>query len=392
MILPQHNYTIIPTTKMKHYILIPVIALALVGCSKDKEATVETEKVEEAPSNILKLKANQVKNLAIETTQLTESEIPVAIRLNAKAEVAPQNTVSITSAFGGYVRRIGLIPGNSVAKGQVLVVLEDPQYIQTQEDYLTTKALLEQASTDYARQRDLNAAQAASDKVMQQAKANKQTLLVKKSALEQRLHLMNINPNSVSLGNIQRTISVHAPISGVVSEVNVNMGQYASPASPMLELINPESALLNIRVFEKDLTQIEVGQTVKAFTNAMPEKKADAVITSISNKVNEDGTVNVFAKITQNNGVRLAANMYFNIELQVQNMKGNVLPEDAVVNYEGQDYIFEQLSATDFKLVPVKKGEAAHGKIEILTQLSPDKRYVSKGAYQLLTALKNAGE
>ncbi|MBQ0152496.1 MAG: efflux RND transporter periplasmic adaptor subunit [Chryseobacterium sp.] len=381
---------------MKQYITIIAAAFLMTACGKEdkkEEATTNTEaKAEVLATDVLKLTDAQLKNMSLEMVEISNSDMPVTIRLNAKAEVAPQNTVSITNAFGGYVKRIGLIPGNYVTKGQVLVVLEDPQYIQTQEDYLTTKALLEQANADFVRQRDLNAAQAASNKVMEAAKANKQTLQVKKSALEQRLRLMNINPGSVSLGNIQRQISVTAPVSGMVSEVNVNMGQYASPANPMLEIINPDSALLNVRIFEKDLPQIEVGQAVKAFTNTQPDKKADAVITSISREVNEDGTVNVYAKITQNNGVKLAANMYFNIELQVANAKGLALPEEAVVNFEGKDYVFEQLSAKEFIMIAVQKGNTNIGMIGILTQLPAGKKYVTKGSYRLLTALKNSGE
>lgn len=377
---------------MNRYIAIFLCSLLTLSCGGEKEKVEQKQPIEAPASNILKLNENQLKNISVEVTTLSETNLPMTIQLNAKAEIAPQNTVSITNPFGGYVKRIGLIPGNSVAKGQAVVVLEDPQYIQMQEDYLTTKALLEQASADYNRQRDLNAAQAASDKVMQQAKANKQTLMVKKSALEQRLRLMNINPANVSLGNIQRLISIFSPISGVVSEVNVNVGQFVSPSDVMIKIINPNNALLNIRMFEKDLPQIEVGQQVKAFTNGDPHKKANAIITSISNQVNEDGTINVYSKIVETNGIKLAANMYFNIELEVKNSKANVLPEEAVVSFEGKDYIFEQISSKEFKLLPIKKGSSTEGNIEILTPISKTQNYVNKGAYNLLTALKNSSE
>ena len=376
---------------MKKYLLILCISFTLMSCNKEEQKQ-EEQILTTTSSSILKLTDAQLKNFEISTTSFQTQNLPTTIRLNAKTAVTPENTISITNAFGGYVKRIALIPGNYVNKGQILVVLEDPQYIQMQEDYLTTKVLLEQANADYVRQKELNAEQAASDKVMQQAKATRQSLMVKKSSLEQKLRLMNINPATVSLNNIRRTINVYAPISGMVSQVFTNTGQYVSPADPMLEIINPNRALLNVKVFEKDLSTIHIGQLVTAYTNAKPDQKLDAQISSISNQVNEDGTVDVFAKITNANGTRLTANMYFNIELHVNSLTANVLPEGAVVQFEGKDYIFEQQNKNQFRLIPVTTGSSANKMIEIKSPQNSGKVYVAKGAYHLLTAMKNSGE
>ncbi|MBS7334502.1 MAG: efflux RND transporter periplasmic adaptor subunit [Weeksellaceae bacterium] len=374
---------------MKKYIVILCSSIALMSCNKEETKSVETEQAA-TETSILKLTDAQLKNFVIDTASLQNQNLPTTIRLNAKTEVTPQNTVSITNPFGGYVKRIALIPGNYVKKGQVVVVLEDPQYIQMQEDYLTTKALLEQASADYTRQKDLNAEKAASDKMMQQAKATQQTLLVKKRALEEKLKLININPSSVSLSNIRRTINVYAPISGMVSEVFANSGQYVSTADEILEIINPNTSLLNVKVFEKDLSSVQIGQYLKAYTNANPEQQLTAQISSISNQVNEDGTVDVFARITNPNGIRLTANMYFNVELEVTSLNANVLPEDAVVHYEGKDFVFERQNKNQFKLIPVTIGTSANKMIEIKSPANSGKVYVTKGAYNLLTAMKNS--
>ncbi|RLZ10708.1 efflux RND transporter periplasmic adaptor subunit [Faecalibacter macacae] len=377
---------------MKKYIILLCSSLVLfTNCSKEEKKAEEQETVA-AETSILKLTDVQLKNFVIDTASLQNQHLPTTVRLNAKTEVTPQNTISITNPFGGYVKRIALIPGNYVKQGQIVVVLEDPQYIQMQEDYLTTKALLEQADADFTRQKELNADKAASDKVMQQAKATKQTLLVKKRALEEKLRLMNINPNAVSLSNIKRTINVYAPMSGMVSEVFANTGQYVSPADAMLEIINPNSSLLNVKVFEKDLASVQIGQYLNAYTNANPNQKMTAQISSISKQVNEDGTVDVFARITNPNGIKMTANMYFNIELTVNQMHANVLPEDAVVHYEGKDFVFERQNKNQFKLIPVTIGASANKMVEIKSPANSGKVYVTKGAYNLLTALKNNGE
>lgn len=387
----MHQPLILQQNNMKKYILMLCATLFIVSCGNE-EKTAEVAEIEEKESTILKLNDTQLKNFPIDTASFQHQNLPTTIRLNAKTEVTPENTVSITNPFGGYVKHIALIPGNYVQKGQVVVVLEDPQYIQMQEDYLTTKALLEQAIADYTRQKELNADKASSDKVMQQARATQQTLQVKKRALEEKLKLMNISPSSVSINSIKRTINVYAPISGMVSEVYANLGQYVSPADAMLELINPNTSLLNVKVFEKDLPNIQIGQYLKASTNANPEQQLEAKIVSISKQVNPDGTVEVFARITNPNGIRLTANMYFNVELQVNSLSANVLPEDAVVHYEGKDYIFERLNKNEFKLIPVTIGTSSNKMVEIKSPANSGKIYITKGAYNLLTAMKNSGE
>ncbi|WP_322969964.1 efflux RND transporter periplasmic adaptor subunit [Faecalibacter sp. LW9] len=377
---------------MKKYILLIGAIALLSNCSNQSSENNAKEQTSAQPTSILTLTDAQLKNIEMDTISFQNISLPTIVRLNAKTEVTPQHTVSITNAFGGYVKAITLIPGNTVTKGQVLVVLEDPQYIQMQEDYLTTKALLEQANADFIRQRDLNSEQAASDKVLQQAKANRQTLMVKKRALEEKLKLMNIHPNAVSINTIKRTINVYAPISGIVNSVSTNTGQYVSPADAMVEIINPNSALLNIKVFEKDLYEVNIGQELKAYTNSNPNQKLTAKITSISKEIKDDGTVDVYAQITNPNGIKITANMYLNVELTVHRMATNVLPEEAVVHFEGKDYAFEVLKNNQFKLIPVEIGQTHQNQVEIKSPINQGKVYVSKGAYQLLTAMKNSGD
>lgn len=384
----------IQQNKMKNYIILLGAVLFLSSCLKENKETKTEEIVKENETllSVLTLTNEQLKNIEIETETFQNQNIPSTIRLNAKAELAPQNTISITNPYGGYVKQISLIPGNYVQKGQVVVVLEDPLYIQMQEDYLTTKTLLVQANADFIRQRDLNAEQAASDKVLQQAKATQQTLQIKKRALEDKLRLMNINPSTVSVNNIHRTINVYSPISGVVSDVYTNIGEYVSSANAMLQIINPNNSLLNIKVFEKDLGDIKIGQDLQAYTNANPNQKLEAKVSSISNQVNPDRTIDVFAKITNLNGIRLTANMYFNIELTVNQSRSNAISEEAIVEFEGKKYLFEQQTKNKFNLIEAQIGNTSNGIVEIISPTNSGKVYVTKGAFKLLTALKNSGE
>jgi cobalt-zinc-cadmium efflux system membrane fusion protein len=80
-------------------------------------------------------------------------------------DVPPQNLASVSAPSGGYVKYTKFMPGMHVNKGETLAILEDPQIVQLQQDYLLAKSNLSYARKDYTRQNDLNKSKAASDKV-----------------------------------------------------------------------------------------------------------------------------------------------------------------------------------------------------------------------------------
>ena len=57
--------------------------------------------------------------------------------------------------YGGFLRKTSLMPGIRIRKGQVLAVLEHPDYVQLQQDYLDTQTKIQMAELEYARQQEL---------------------------------------------------------------------------------------------------------------------------------------------------------------------------------------------------------------------------------------------
>jgi cobalt-zinc-cadmium efflux system membrane fusion protein len=83
-----------------------------------------------------------------------------------------------------------------------------------------------------------------------------------------------------------------------------------------------------------------------------------------------------------------------NADAEIHRQNDTVLPEDAVVTWEDKQYIFEEIKPKNYKMVEVKIGNSENGYQQIL-QTNTDilkKKIVTKGAYQLLMALKNVEE
>ena len=371
------------------FLLYTALGLILGSCSAK---TADNESAAEAPTqeNVAKLTPEQIRNAGIATEFPKMTQVSSVLRLNGKIDVPPQNMVSISAPLGGYLKSTNLLPGMQVQKGQVLAVLEDQQYIQLQQDYLAGSARIEYLETEYERQKSLNSSKSVSDKTYQQAEADFRAQQVAISALAEKLRLAGINPQQISADRISRSINIHSPISGYVSRVNVNIGKYLAPTEVLFDLINPSDIHLALKVFEKDLDKIRKGQQVLAFTNSTPERKLACEVILVSKDLSAERTAEVHCHF-QKYEPDLLPGTFMNAELALESRNATVLPDDAIVSFEGKEYIF--IPGKDgFIMTAVQTGNSENGVTEILSPELRGTRCVTKGAYSLLMFLKNRAE
>ena len=270
--------------------------------------------------------------------------------------------------------------------------MEDQQYIQLQQDYLTAKAKISYLENEYLRQKDLNQSKAASDKVFQQAEADYNSHRVLVTSLGEKLKLAGINVDKLNESNISRSINIYSPINGYVSSVNVNIGKYVSPTEVLFELINPSDIHLALKIFEKDLDKLYVGQKLVAYTNGRPDKKYHCEVLLIGKDLTTERNTDVHCHFEEYDKA-LVPGTYMNAEIEVKNNKAFVLPEAAVVRYENKYYAFIRKSGNTFEMKEVETGNTENGYLEILSAGNlTGNEFVTKGAYSLLMSLKNTPE
>lgn len=371
-------------------IIIVLFSLVVFGCKNSQQ---EQEKQPNSVNeNLISLTKEQLQNFQLSTTELQENNIHHTLKLNGTIDVPPQNLVSVSSALGGRVQSTKLLPGMHFRKGEILVTLEDNQYIQLQQDYLTTKAQLQNAREEYNRQKELNQSKASSDKVFQQAQADYRILEASLAALEQKLQLIHINPNQISVNNIKRTSNIYAPFDGYVTKVMVNIGKYVSPSDVLFELVDPRDIHLNLKVFEKDWDKIQIGMPVVSYTNNQPDKKYSGKIILIGKNISEDRAVEVHAHF-DNYDARLIPGMYMNAAIEIPDTKNLALPDECIVSFEGKHFVFKQKDTANFEMIAVEVGSSGDGFTEILNADNlKNSKIVQQGAYTLLMAMKNKGE
>jgi len=374
---------------MKNIIFLSLI-LSLAGCAGNKNA----DEALSAPENTnsVTLTDAQIKNAGIVTGEVTRKEISTILKLNGIVDVPPQNMVSISAPLGGYLKSTTLLPGMHITKGDVIAVMEDQQYIQLQQDYLTAKARIGFLENEYHRQKDLNSSQASSDKVFQQAEADYRSQQVLMAALAEKLRLAGINVDQLNEKNISRSVNIYSPINGYVSKVDVNIGKYMSPTEVLFELVNPADIHLALKVFEKDLDKLFMGQKLVAYTNNDPGKKYPCEILLIGKDLTIERNTDVHCHF-ETYDKSLIPGTYMNAEIEVKKNDAYTLPEDAVVRFENKNYVFIKKRNNQFQMTEVNTGNTENGFIEILNAENfVSGELVIKGAYSILMSLKNKSE
>lgn len=376
---------------MKHFIIISTLII-LSGCSgktTQNEAAGETQL-----PNQLVLTDAQMHSAEIKLGKIEQKSISSIIKVNGKIDVPPQNMVSVSMPLGGYLKSTKLLPGMHVGKGEVIASMEDLQYIQLQQEYLTAKSKLQFAEAEYVRQKDLNQSKASSDKVFQQAQMDYSTQKVLVSALTEKLKLINIDPKELTETSLSKAVNIYSPIDGFVTRVNVNIGKYVNPSDILFELVNPTDIHLNLKVFEKDLEKLFIGQKVLAFNNNQPDKKHPCEIILISRDISAERTAEVHCHF-EDYDKTLLPGMYMNGEIEVQVKNAGVIKENAIVSFDNKDFIFVSKGNNTFEMVEIIKGISENNFTEITFatgKLNEKEQIVVHGAYSLLMQLKNKTE
>jgi len=381
--------------KKRHYfqpLSLLVVLFTMISCSNKAPETNAAEKTN-ATSSVLILTEKQVLSLGIKSSALTKSFIGMSIFANGMIDVPPQNKSFISVPFGGYIRDINVLDGMRVAKGEVLLVVEHPEIIQLQQDYLEVQGNMEYLKAEMDRQKALLDKEAGSAKNYQLAKSNWQVAQAKLSGLSMKLEMANVNVAALKNGTIQREQKIRSPFSGIVTKVNTNVGSFADPKDNLLEVIDLQHAHAELTVYEKYLKSLKLNQLVD-LTFVDSEEKTSAKIFLIGREIGADRTFKVhchFDKLPK----EIVPGSYLKAEINVDEMEQIVVPTDAIVNFGGKDMIYVTSDNRHFIPVEIEVLSTQGDKTAIQAINEMDfinRKFVSKGAYELLSTMNKEEE
>lgn len=391
-------------TKLKISLSIIILGLILTlnSCiNGDSKPVADPKEVEVIPENIVELRDDQIKLAGIQTGSIELRSVSNTLKVNGIISVAPQNQATVSMPLGGFIRSTNLLPGHAVTKGQILAVIENQEFVDIQQNYLEARNKLVFAEAEYKRHTDLYKDDVYSEKNVQQVTVDYKNLKALVRSLEQKLLLIGINPGQLNEDNISNTVNLLSPIQGFLKAVNVNIGKSVLPTDVLFEIVNSDKLFLELTLFEKDADKVAPGQKIKFYLNNEIEAH-EAVISQTGKSVSNDKTFRVYATVTSR-CKNVMPGMYVNALIEESDIKTTALPSEAVVSFDDKDYIFifeknkEEAgkAMTEYQIIEVKKGASSSGYTEIKLPEGFDintAKVIVKGAYNLLSAKKNAGE
>jgi len=417
-------------TKQHIYPFVLLVMLLSACGGQDNAASKENaeEQHEHENSNTVTLSREQIKSIQVQFGGMEQKQLTASLKANGILKVPNQNKASVTSLYGGVVKTILVQPGNNVHKGQTIATIANPQFIALQEEYLSLEAKVKYAELEYNRQKELTSNNAGALKTFQQSEADLRTLQARKASLRKQLELIGVNVGKLDADNIAAVVAITSPVAGAVSNVLVNIGSNVDLATPIAEVVDNSQLHLDLYVYEKDLPKIKEGQTIHFTLTNNPGKEYDAEIYGVSNTFEDASKAIAVHAVVKGDKTSLIDGMNITALVSLENANVTAVPTDAIVNYQGKDYIFivtdahaeeehhakdagshdeqghehgKQESAssspdsiTYFERIPVRKGttDVGYSEVTLLKDIPVNSKVVVKGAFFILAKMTNSGE
>ena len=385
------------------------ISIPFMACNKKAESTEtkttaeETPKAgEEAKEDVKEVHLNeaQYKATSFVLGGFEKKNLSEVINTNGYTKLPPQNQAQVSVPLSGTIKTIKAIEGQYVKQGQVLATLQSMAYnnlrlereklneqVQQSEGNLTYLRL------EYARQKELSEENVNAKKVFQKVSSDVNMEEIKIKALQSQIAILSQNIN-IGGNSDSPLINITAPISGYITEVNINIGSAVEVGKPLFVIVDNAKMHVDLLVYEKDLYKVKAGQTVRFILTNQNAQELKGKIFSIGQSFkNETKSVAVHADITNEKQV-LISGMYVNALIDVGSNAVNALPQEAVIKAEGREFIFilegEEKGEYHFQRIEVKTGASQLGFVQItpLQELKAEKNIVIKGAYYLQSHLQ----
>jgi RND family efflux transporter MFP subunit len=348
----------------KIFILSAIVVLAACSSKKDPKTELADLKKQQADINskITALEATLGKTDSTKSTDVSVLELKGGSFTNyvqLQGRIDAQDNVMAYPQAAAMITAINVKPGERVTKGEVLVQLDNSVLKQ---NIAQAQAQAGLASTVFERQKNLWDQKIGTEVQYLQAKTNMESAQKQVAALSQQ-------------ADMYRIIS---PISGTVDQMDLKLGQAASPGTTGIRIVNADVLKVKADVPESYATRVNQGQTVKIL---FPDAQ-DSLTTKVTfaSKVIDPGSRSFGIEIRLPSSKTLRPNMTAVIKIADYNKSNAIaVPLNAIQKSEQGDYVFVNEGGIA-KRKAITEGATYNNQTEVLSGLKPGEQLIVKGA------------
>lgn len=284
-----------------------------------------------------------------------------------KADETSMRTVN--AKVGGWVERLFVdFEGAPISAGQPMLTIYSPQLYQTQQEYLAALGARERL---------------ASSEFPEVVRTGRQMV----ESAERRLRLWDIPQSDIDRlrrgGEPRRTMTLYAPVSGIVVDRMVEAGMEIKPGAPLLHVADLSTVWVEADIYEQDLNLVEPGQTATVTFAAYPGESWNGRIEYVYPYL-EGQTRTMKARLSlQNADGRLKPDMYGEVALAGSESHVLAVPADAVIKTGERQIVYVETGERVYEPREVTTGGETDGWVEVLSGLSEGEKIVDRGLFMI---------
>jgi RND family efflux transporter MFP subunit len=301
-------------------------------------------------------------------------------------------TVSVVPRTAGRLQDVYVRLGDRVSRGQRLAKIEDFEIVEqvkqaeaAQEVSLATirqrEADLQLARTNVERSRSLFERQLLPKQTLDDNEARYQAAVAQLDLARAQNTQSRARLDELRI-NLANTV-ITSPVNGFVARREVDPGAFASQNAPVADVVDITSVRLVANVVERDLKQLETGNTARVQVDAFPGETFTGRIARVSPVLDPSTRTAPIEIEIPNPTYRLKPGMYARVGITTLTKKDAlVLPSSAVVDLGGRRGVFQLQNETAiFRTVQV--GSEQGTLVEILGGVAEGDEVISTGAGSL---------
>ncbi|SFS33096.1 efflux RND transporter periplasmic adaptor subunit [Lutibacter maritimus] len=368
------------------YTIVAISIFIFSACNNSKESETEVTETTKNP-NLIAVSDAQFKSAGMELKTMEHQTFAETIKTNGFIDVPPTDRAMVSAIMGGYVKISHLLIGTKVKRGQLLLTIENPDFIEIQQNYLELNETLTYLKNEFERQKTLFNEKITSEKNYLKAESDYKSSLAQFNGLGQKLRLMNININNVKAGKFTSTIPVYAPINGSVTQVYASVGKFMNESDVLVEIIDDLHKHIELVIFEKDVMNVKEGQKIRF---KLPENSTnwyDAEVHLIGKAIDEKNrTVKVHGHL-ENEKQDFLVGMFVEAEIVTNELQRMALPISAIIEEDNSYAILLLTEQKDgnyqFEKRTVEIGLKNENFVEVLDSENSlkDKQILVKGVF-----------
>lgn len=257
-------------------------------------------------------------------------------------------------------------------------------------------ARLEHARHEAIRAREVYKIQAISQKELHEAEEELQTATADHTAALGRQRalararplpqepLLSESVAGIDSGGLGASLTLVAPLSGVVTRIHKSLGEHVEAGEAILEIAQLHPVWLETPVFEANLGDLSEGMEATFSVISYPKKEFRGTLIDLGSVINEETRAATVIFEVPNEERLLRLGMQANVRLASgTTMEATVIPKDAILDRDGKKIVYVLLSGEEFVRRDVTVAEDFGATVSVTSGVAPGERVVSQGAYQL---------